>query len=37
MDNFAAGAEDDNDAITIYYQLAALMRKFSFPMGKMGL
>jgi hypothetical protein len=34
MDDFAAGAEDDNDVITIYYQLAALMRQFSFQMGK---
>jgi len=34
MDDFAAGAEDDNGVITIYYQLTALMRKFSFPMGK---
>jgi hypothetical protein len=34
MDEFAAEAEDDNDVITVYYQLAALMRKSSFPMGK---
>jgi hypothetical protein len=34
MDDFAVGAEDDNDVISIYYQLTALMRQFSFPMGK---
>ena len=34
MDDFVAGAEDDNDVIAIYYQLTALMRKYSFPMGK---
>jgi len=33
MDDFVAGAED-NGVITIYYQLTALMRKYSFPMGK---
>ena len=33
-DDFAAGAEDDNDVISIYYQLTALMRQFSFQMGK---
>jgi hypothetical protein len=34
MDDFVAGAEDDNGVIAIYYQRAALMRKYSFPMGK---
>jgi hypothetical protein len=34
MDDFAAGAEDSNGVITIYYQLTALMRKISIPMGK---
>jgi hypothetical protein len=35
MDEFVAGAEDDdNSVVTIYYQLSALMRKFSSPMGK---
>ena len=34
MDDFAAGAEDSNGVITIYYQLTALMRKVSLPMGK---
>ena len=33
MDYFVAGAED-NDVIAIYYQRTALMRKYSFPMGK---
>ena len=33
-DDFVAGAEDDKGVITIYYQLTALMRKFSFPVGK---
>jgi hypothetical protein len=30
MDDFAAGAEDDNGVITIYYQLTVLIRRFSF-------
>ena len=34
MDDFVACAEDDSDVIAIYYQLTALMRKYSFPMGK---
>jgi hypothetical protein len=34
MDDFAAGAMDSNGVITIYYQLTALMRKISLPMGK---
>jgi len=34
MDDFVAGAEDDNAVIAIYYQLTALMQKYSFPMGK---
>jgi len=34
MDDFAAGADEDNEVISIYYQLTALMRQFSFPMGK---
>jgi hypothetical protein len=34
MDDFVAGAEDDNGVIAIYYELGALMRKFSIPMGK---
>ena len=34
MGDFVAGAEDDNGVIAIYYQLTALMRKYSFPMGK---
>jgi hypothetical protein len=33
MDDFVAVAED-NSIIAIYYQLSALKRKFSFPMGK---
>jgi hypothetical protein len=33
MDDFVAGAVDD-EVIAIYYQLTALMRKYSFPMGK---
>ena len=36
MDDFAAGAEDSNSVITIYYQLTSLMRKISFPMGKLA-
>jgi hypothetical protein len=34
MDDFVAGAEDDNGVISTYYQLTALTRKYSFPMGK---
>jgi len=34
IDDFVAGAEDDNGAISIYYELTAFMRKYSFPMGK---
>jgi len=34
MDYFAAGAEDDNDAITIYYELTALMKLINFPLAK---
>ena len=34
MDDFEAGAEDSNGLITNYYQLTALMRKISLPMGK---
>jgi hypothetical protein len=34
MDDFAAGAEDSNGLITIYYQFTALMRKIIIPMGK---
>ena len=32
MDDFAAGAEND-DTVTIYYELTALMK---LPLGKMG-
>jgi hypothetical protein len=34
MDDFVAGTEDENDVNVIYYQLSALTRKYSFPMGK---
>ena len=34
MNDFVAGAKEDNCVITIYYQLTAVMRKFSFSMGK---
>jgi len=34
MDDFVAGAEDDNGVIAINYQLTALMRKYNLPMGK---
>jgi hypothetical protein len=34
MDDFAAGAEDSNGLITIYYQLTSLTLKISLPMGK---
>jgi hypothetical protein len=34
MDDFVAGADDNNGVIAIYYQLTALMWRYSFPMGK---
>jgi hypothetical protein len=34
IEDFVAGAEEDNDVIATYYQLSALMRKYRFPMGK---
>ena len=34
MDDFAAGAEDTNGVITIYYQPTALVRQIRLPMGK---
>jgi hypothetical protein len=33
MDDFAAGAENDNGAITIYYELTALMKLIKFPLA----
>jgi len=34
MDDFVAGAEDGNGAISIYYELTALMKTFKLPMAK---
>jgi hypothetical protein len=34
MDDFAAGGENENDAITIYYELTALMKLINFPLAK---
>jgi hypothetical protein len=34
MDDFAAGAENDDNVITIYYELTALMKLISFPLAK---
>jgi hypothetical protein len=34
MDDFAAGAENDNGAITTYYELTALMKLINFPLAK---
>jgi len=34
MDDFAADAENDNDTITIYYELNALMKLINFPLEK---
>jgi len=31
MDDFVAGAENDNYTITIYYELTALMKLLNFP------
>jgi len=34
MDDFAVGAENDSDAITINYELTALMKLINFPLAK---
>ena len=34
MDDFAAGTEHDKGAITIYYELTALMKLINFPLAK---
>jgi hypothetical protein len=34
MDNFATGAESVNVAVTIYYELTALMKLINFPLVK---
>jgi hypothetical protein len=34
MDDFVAGVEDDNGAISIYYELSALMKIIKLPMAK---
>jgi len=34
MDDFAAGAENDNGAIAIYYELTTLMNLINFPLVK---
>ena len=34
MDDFAAGAENDNDTITVYYERTALMKLLNFPLAK---
>ena len=34
MDDFARGAENDNGAVTIYYELTALMKLIKFPLAK---
>ena len=34
MDDFAGGAENDNGAVTIYYELTALMKLINFPLAK---
>jgi hypothetical protein len=34
MDDFASGAENENGAITIYYELATLMKLINFPLAK---
>jgi hypothetical protein len=34
MDDFAAGAENDDDTITIYYELTALMKLLNSPLAK---
>jgi len=34
MDDFAAGAEDDNSVIALYYEITALMKLLNFPLSK---
>jgi hypothetical protein len=34
MDGFAAGADSGNGAVTIYYELTALMKLINFPLAK---
>jgi hypothetical protein len=34
MDDFAAGEKNENDAITIYYELIALMKPINFHLAK---
>jgi hypothetical protein len=34
MDDFAAGAENYNDATTIYYELTALMKLINFSLAR---
>jgi hypothetical protein len=34
MDDFAAAVENDNDVISLYYQLVSLMKKIQMPMAK---
>ena len=34
MDDFVAGVEDGNGAISLYYELTALMKTLKFPMAK---
>ncbi len=36
IDDFAAGADNDNCAIAIYYELTALMKLINFPLAKWG-
>ena len=34
MDDFAAGAQDDNGVIALYYEISALMKLLNFPLSK---
>jgi hypothetical protein len=34
MDDYAAGAENDNGAIAIYYELTTMMKLIIFPLAK---
>jgi hypothetical protein len=34
MDDFTAGAEDDNSVIALYYEMTALMKLLTFPLSK---
>ena len=34
MDDFAAGAEDENGVIKVYYELSSMMKLINLPLAK---